>query len=93
MENLSGKFSGLVFPRFQAPPQNIHAQLVGIPLHFHFLDPKCFSRRFSAYGGDHHLRFLGVLSEGAITRVSRNLTFVQIEKGPPLEVFYLFSCV
>ena len=34
------------------PPKKFTPKLVGIPLQLHFLKPKCFSRRFSAYRGD-----------------------------------------
>ena len=55
MANVDSEFFGLVFPGFQ-DTQKIHAQnssrIVGIPLPFHFLEPKIYSRRFSAYGRD-----------------------------------------
>ena len=59
MANFDSEFFGRVFPGFQAT-QKIHAQyslsrIVGIPLQFHFLEPKIYSRRFSAYGGDQHV--------------------------------------
>ena len=57
MANFDSIFFGLVFPGFQAT-QKIHdsrpkfmSRIVGIPLQFHFLEPKIYSRRFSAYGG------------------------------------------
>ena len=54
--NFDSEFFGLVFPGFQAT-KKIHAQkftsgIVGIPLQFHVLEPKIYSLRFSAYGGD-----------------------------------------
>ena len=47
-------FFGLVFfPGLQASPTksrpNFTLRFVGIPLDFHFLEPKVISRRFSAY--------------------------------------------
>ena len=49
------EFVGLFFPGLQAPPKNSRPKfapkLVGIPLQFHFLEPKIESRRFSACGG------------------------------------------
>ena len=54
--NFAGEFFSLVFPRFQATPKKSRpkftSRIVGIPLQFHFLEPKIYSRRFSAYGGD-----------------------------------------
>ena len=42
------------------PPKNSRPkftpEIVAIPLQFHFLEPKMFSRRFSAYGGDQKFR-------------------------------------
>ena len=59
------KIVGPVFPGFQAPPSpkekftpEITPNHVGIPIQFHFLEPKMFSRRFSAYGGGGGPRFL-----------------------------------
>ena len=57
MANFDSEFFGLVFfPGFQATPKNSRpkftSRIVGIPLQFHFLEPKIYSRRFSAYGGD-----------------------------------------
>ena len=45
-------FSALFFQGFRPPPpQKFTPKLVSIPLQFHFLEPKIYSRRFSAYGG------------------------------------------
>ena len=59
MANFDGEFFGLVFPGFQATQKNscpkFTSRIVGIPLQFHFLEPKIYSRRFSAYGGDQYL--------------------------------------
>ena len=43
------------FSRVSGPPEKFTPKFVGIPLRFHFLEPKIFSRRFSAYGGDQEL--------------------------------------
>ena len=60
MANFDSEFFGLVFPGFQATPKNSRpkftSRIVGIPLQFHFLEPKIYSRRFSAYGGDRDLK-------------------------------------
>ena len=50
-------------PNFQAPPKKIHAQSsrpesAAFLSNFHVFEPNIFSRRFSAYGGD-HFAFLG----------------------------------
>ena len=48
-------FSALFFQGFRPPKKftpKIHGQNCRIPLQFHFLEPKMFSRRFSAYRGD-----------------------------------------
>ena len=50
MANFDSEFFGLVFAGFQAT-QKIHAQN-SRPLQFHFLEPRVYSRRFSARGGD-----------------------------------------
>ena len=59
MANFDSEFFGLVFPGFQATPKHSRpkftSRIVGIPLQFHFLEPKMYSRRFSAHGGDQHL--------------------------------------
>ena len=56
MANFDSEFFGLVFPGFQAHPKNSRpkftSRIVGIPLQFHFLEPKIYSRRFSAYVRD-----------------------------------------
>ena len=58
--NFSCEFFGLVSPGFQAPqknsPPNSRAKLSALLSNFRFLSPTCFSRRFSAYGGDQKLR-------------------------------------
>ena len=56
MANFDSEFFGLVFPVLQAT-QKIHAQnsrseLPAFLPNFTFLNPKIYSRRFSAYGGD-----------------------------------------
>ena len=43
-------FFGLFFPKNSHP--KFTSRIVGIPLQFHFLEPKIYSRRFSACGGD-----------------------------------------
>ena len=63
MANLFCKVFGLVFQCSGPPPPTqkkkwrpkFTPKLVGIPLQFHFLEPKMFSRRFSAYGGDQQI--------------------------------------
>ena len=45
------------FWRVSGHPRKFTPKLVGIPLKFHFLEPKTFSRRFSAYWGDQILVF------------------------------------
>ena len=56
MANFDSEFFGLVFSRVAGHPKNSRpkftSRIVGIPLQFHFLEPKIYSRRFSAYGGD-----------------------------------------
>ena len=46
--NFDGEFRCLVFPGFHP---KFKSRFVGIPLQFHFLEPKIYSRRFSAYSG------------------------------------------
>ena len=59
MANFDREFFGLVFSSASGHPKNSRqkftSRIVGIPLQFHFLEPKIYSRRFSAYGGDQHL--------------------------------------
>ena len=59
MANFDSEIFSLVFPGFQAHPKNSRpkftSRIVGIPLQFHFLEPKIYSRRFSACGGDQKL--------------------------------------
>ena len=59
MANFDGEFFGLVFPGFQATPKNSRpkftSRIVSIPLQFHFLEPKIYSRRFSAHGEDQNI--------------------------------------
>ena len=56
MANFDSEFSAFFFQGFQATQKlsrpKFTSRLVGIPLQFHFLEPKIYSRRFSAYGGD-----------------------------------------
>ena len=56
MANFDSEFSGLVFSRVSGHPKNSRpkftSRIVGILLQFHFLEPKIYSQRFSAYGGD-----------------------------------------
>ena len=55
MAKFDSEFFGLVFPGLQATqnsPPKFTSRIVGNPLQFHFLEPKIYSRRFSAYGGD-----------------------------------------
>ena len=60
MANFDSEFFGLVFSRVSGHPKNSRpkftSRIVGIPLQFHLLEPKIYSRRFSAYGGDQSLR-------------------------------------
>ena len=53
----SANFSALFFQDFRPPPKKSRPKftprIVGSPLQFHFLKPNFYSRRFSAYGGDH----------------------------------------
>ena len=60
----SANFDGEKFPQIfrpcffqglQAPPKKVTPKIVGIPLQFHFLEPKIVSHRFSAFGEDHEL--------------------------------------
>ena len=66
MANFDREFFGLVFPGFQATPKNSRPKFtsrnVGIPLQFHFLEPKIYSRRFSAYGGDQKVAMRAALA-------------------------------
>ena len=60
--NFDGEFWKRIFrpcfSRFSGHPKNSRpkftSRIVGIPLQFHFLEPKIYSRRFSAYVGDQH---------------------------------------
>ena len=59
MANFDSEFIGLVFPGFQAA-QKIHSQnsrpeLSAFLSNFYFVEPKIYSRRFSAYGGDQNM--------------------------------------
>ena len=60
MANFDSEIFGLVFPGFQVTPKSSRpkftSRIVGIPLQFLFLEPKIYSRRFSAYGRDQNLR-------------------------------------
>ena len=61
MVNFDSEFICLVFEGFRLPQNSrpkYTPKLVGIPLRFQFLEPKMFSRRFSAYGGDQCLAVL-----------------------------------
>ena len=55
------------FSRVSGHPKNSRPKftprIVGIPLQFHFLEPKVYSRRFSAYGGDQEFLLVS-LGEG-----------------------------
>ena len=66
MANFDSEFFSLVFPVFQATPKNSRPKLtpriVGIPLQFHFLEPKIYSRQFLAYGGDLKMVLVFILS-------------------------------
>ena len=69
MANFDSEFFGLVFAGLQASPKNSRPQftprIVGIPLQSHFLEPKIYSRRFSAYRGDQEVsgnRLLGTIA-------------------------------
>ena len=62
--NFSAKFDGKFFPgsfrpRFSRasapPPQKFTPEIVGFLLQFHVLEPKWFSRRFSACGQEQHV--------------------------------------
>ena len=66
--SFSAKFDGEFFPRIfrpcfaripgpPPPPKKFTPRIVGIPLQFHFLEPKIYSHRLSAYWGDQDLRF------------------------------------
>ena len=61
MANFDSEFFGLVFPGVSGHPkihaQNSRPELSGFPLQFHFLEPKIYSWRFSAYGEDQHFHF------------------------------------
>ena len=67
MANFDSEFFDLVFFRVSGHQKNSRpkftSRIVGIPLQFHFLEPKIYSRRFSAYGGDQ--QFLKKRSENA----------------------------
>ena len=62
MANFDSEFFGLVFPGVQARPKNSRpkftSRIVGSPLQFHFLEPKIYSRRFSAYVGDQQNQYM-----------------------------------
>ena len=48
------------------------SRIVGIPLQFHFLEPKIYSRRLSACGGDQH----NTVSESMVSDTELNEVFV-----------------
>ena len=54
--NFDSEFFGVVFPGASGHPKNSRpkftSRIVGISLQFHFLEPKLYSWRFAAYGGD-----------------------------------------
>ena len=55
---LIANFSALLFQGFRSPKNSrpkFTSRIVGIPLQFRFLEPKIYSRRFSAYGEDQNL--------------------------------------
>ena len=56
MANFDSEFFSLVFSRVSGHPKNSRpkftSRIVATPLQFHFLEPKVYSRRFSAYGGN-----------------------------------------
>ena len=70
MANFDSEFFGLVFPGFQATQKNSRpkftSRIVGIPLRFHFLEPKIYSRRFFAYGEDQKIEW-GVFGRGGFS--------------------------
>ena len=56
MAHFDSEFFGLSFPGLKDTQKNSRpkftARIAGFPPQFHFLEPKVYSRRFSAYGGD-----------------------------------------
>ena len=60
MANFDSEFFGLVFSGVSGHPKNSRpkftSRIVSIPFQFHFLEPKIYSRRFSAYGGDQDIK-------------------------------------
>ena len=67
---LIANFSALLFQGFRPPKEftpKIHVQNCQHSSPFHVLEPKIYSQRFSAYGGDQHL-ILGGRSESLLRK-------------------------
>ena len=83
MANFDSEFFGLVFAGFQVTQKNSRPKFtsrsVGIPLQFHFLELKTYSRRFSAYGGDQHFWGFGV--PGLCSRPGRGVCNPVLSNG------------
>ena len=84
-------FSALLFQGFRPPKKftpKFTSRIVGTPLQFHFLEPKIYSRRFSAYGGDQDLAFslktVSAFLKHAFREVTSGFCKGTVPGAPPL---------